>query len=124
MVHHKQIQKENLQQLNKDKKGQQHETEIDGVFLIDEILAKKGDKYHIKWTGYTTTTWEPSSSVPPFIRDYYKKTGRSKLPNPRILDSRVCGEYLVLVESSRTFFVFSVQLKSHFVKLISVHKLK
>ena len=91
VVHHKQMKAENLAQLNKDKRGQQHDTEIDGVFLIEEILEKKGTTYHIKWKGYSTTTWEPAASVPKFIQDFYKRTGMSKLPKPRILDSRVCG---------------------------------
>ena len=91
VVHHKDIRADNLSQLNRDKRSQQHDTEIDGVFVIEEILEKKGTKYHIKWKGYTTTTWEPASAVPLFIRDFYDRTGQSKLPKPRILDSRVCG---------------------------------
>ena len=95
VVHHKQIKADNLAQLNKDKKGQQHDTDMDGVFLIEEILEKKASRYHIKWKGYTVTTWEPASSVPKFIKDFYQRTGQSKLPKPRILDSRVCGRHCI-----------------------------
>ena len=97
VVHHKQMKPDNLAQLNKDKRGQQHDTDVDGVFLIEEILEKKGTKYHIKWKGYSTTTWEPASSVPQFIQDFYKRTGKSRLPKPRILDSRVCGMGICIV---------------------------
>ena len=74
-----------------DKRGQQHETELDGIFMIEKILGKKGNKYHIQWQGYTTTTWEPSANIPKFIRDYYERTGKSTLPNPKILDTRTIG---------------------------------
>ena len=40
-------------------KNRLHDSELDGVFLIEKILEKKQDKYHIKWQGYSTTTWEP-----------------------------------------------------------------
>ena len=84
MVPHKLIKKENLAKLNKDKRDKMHDTELDGVFLIEEILEKKENEYHIKWKGYTTTTWEPASTVPKFIRDFYR-TGQKKLPNPKII---------------------------------------
>ena len=90
-LHHKQIQKESLQKLNKDKKNEQHDAELDGVFLVDEVLEKCGDMFHIKWKGYATTTWEPESNIPQFIKDYYIRTGNSRLPKPRIMDSRVVG---------------------------------
>ena len=40
-----------------------HDTELDGIFLIEEVLEKKGGRYHIKWRGYSTTTWEPASRI-------------------------------------------------------------
>ena len=73
-------------------KNRLHDSELDGVFLIEKILEKKQDKYHIKWQGYSTTTWEPRKNIPKFIRDYFERTGKSNLPNPRILDTRTCGE--------------------------------
>ena len=90
-LHHKQLEQKNVRALNEDKKDRQHAAELDGVFVIDEILEEKNGSYHIKWKGYTATTWEPSDHVPKFIRDYYKKTGQSKLPKPRIIDTRVMG---------------------------------
>ena len=107
VIHHKQIKADSLAQLNKDKKGQQHDSDLDGVFLIEEILEKKANRYHIKWKGYSVTTWEPASSVPQFIQDFYQRTGQSKLPKPRILDSRVYGRnsiylpWLILFHQSR-----------------------
>ena len=94
-MHHKQIDKESLSSLNRDKKNQQHDTELDGVFLIEEILGKEDDKFHIKWASYTTTTWEPAKNIPKFIRDYYSRTGSFLLPKPRILDTRVSGECIL-----------------------------
>ena len=91
-LHHKQIQKQSLEKLNKDKKDQQHDAELDGVFLIEEILEKNGDNFHIKWNGYDTTTWEPAENIPKFIQEFYIRTGQSKLPKPRIMDTRVVGE--------------------------------
>ena len=104
VMHHKQIQEENLAKLNKDKKGQQHDSELDGVFLIEEILAKRGERYHIKWKGYSTTTWEPAKNVPMFIQEFYQRTGQSKLPKPRIVDSRISGNLILL------FFIYGQQI--------------
>ena len=52
-------------------KNRLHDSELDGVFLIEKILEKKQDKYHIKWQGYSTTTWEPRKNIPKFIRDLF-----------------------------------------------------
>ena len=96
-LHHKQLEESSLATLNRDKKNRQHDSELDGVFLVEEILGVKDDRYHVKWKGYQTTTWEPSKNIPKFIKDFYKKTGKSKLPKPRILDTRTCGEYNILI---------------------------
>ena len=90
-LHHKQIEESSLAVLNRDKKNRQHDAELDGVFLVEEILEKKGGKYHIKWAGYSATTWEPAKNIPKFIRDFYDRTKISKLPYPRILDTRTIG---------------------------------
>lgn len=96
-LHHKQLEESSLAVLNRDKKNRQHDAELDGVFLVEEILDKKGDKYHIKWKGYTATTWEPSKNIPKFIRDFYERTGVSKLPKPRILDTRKTGRSIPIL---------------------------
>ena len=99
-LHHKQIQKQSLDKLNKDKKNQQHESELDGVFLIEKILDEKAGFYHIQWKGYETTTWEPAENIPKFIRDYYCRTGISVLPKPRILDSRIIGRISMRISAN------------------------
>ena len=91
-LHHKQIDESNLAILNKDKKNRQHDSELDGMFLVEEILERKKDKYHIKWKGYSATTWESSKNIPKFIKDFYDRTGQSKLPKPRILATRTSGK--------------------------------
>ena len=91
VISHKDLERSNVELLNADKKGQQHEVELDGVFLVEEILEKKGQRYHIKWKGYEVTTWEPAHHIPKFIRDYHERTGQGLLPTPRILETRKTG---------------------------------
>ena len=89
-----------METLNADRKGQQHDAELDGVFQVEEILEQRKQKFHIKWKGYTTTTWEPAKNIPKFMRDFYARTGIGKLPNPRILESRSYGKLLCIFVKS------------------------
>ena len=77
-----------------------HDQEKDGIFLIEEIIAKKREKnkelFLIKWKGYSTQTWEPASTVPQFLRDAFIKTGSGRLPKPRIRNSKVCGKLYII----------------------------
>ena len=47
----------------------------DSVYIIEEILGSRKQKniveYHIKWEGYSETTWEPSKNIPSCIRNYF-----------------------------------------------------
>ena len=38
------------------------------LILSEKILSEINGKYHIKWKGYETTTWEPSENIPKFIK--------------------------------------------------------
>ena len=73
-----------------------HDTEKDGIFLIEEIKEKRyrknKEQYLIKWKGYKTMTWELAASVPLFLRQHFDKTGYGTVPKPRIRNSKVCGE--------------------------------
>ena len=41
-------------------------------------------EYHIKWESYEETTWEPEKNIPSYIRNYYERTGISKIPVPKV----------------------------------------
>jgi len=87
------------------------------VYNIETLLEKKGNKYLVKWEGYSDAdnTWEPSSSIPKHILAFYEEDqSRFGQPAPdaeddveeeeevfevdKILEKRVRGkktEYLV-----------------------------
>ena len=114
IIHHKQLQKESLAALNKDKIDQMYETEKDGIFLIEEIVKKrsnkKKDEYLIKWEGYTTMTWELASTVPLFLRQRFNKTGLGTIPKPKIRSSKVCGELFSGVSLHiKVFILFNIR---------------
>ena len=45
------------------------------VYNIETLLEKKGNKYLVKWEGYSDAdnTWEPSSSIPKHILAFYEE---------------------------------------------------
>ena len=51
--------------------------------------------YLVKWENYAKPTWEPKENIPPFITNYYEKTGSSNIPNARIKHTKVVGNVLV-----------------------------
>ena len=78
--------KESLELLNKEHVNSDSDALHDTLFIIEEIRGKKiEDKqtyYQIKWEGYKSETWEPSKNIPTFIKNYYERTGRAKIPTP------------------------------------------
>ena len=49
-------------------------------------------KYLIKWENYDETTWEPEDNIPAIFRNYYNKTGKENIPQPRIKHSKTVGK--------------------------------
>ena len=45
------------------------------VYNVETLLEKKGNKYLVKWEGYSDAdnTWEPSSSIPKHILEFYEE---------------------------------------------------
>jgi len=62
--------------------------EDEEVYNIEALMKKKGSKYLVKWEDYSTehNTWEPKSSIPDFILQYYEMDP-SRLGNPAPSDS-------------------------------------
>merc|ERR1712130_874813 len=62
--------------------------EDEEVYNIEALIKKKGSKYLVKWEDYSTehNTWEPKSSIPDFILQYYEMDP-SRLGNPAPSDS-------------------------------------
>ena len=48
-------------------------------------------EYHIKWESYEETTWEPEKNIPSYIRNYYDRTGNSRIPVPKVKEARRAG---------------------------------
>ena len=79
------------------------------TFNIEKLLEKKGNKYFVKWEGYSDkdNTWEPAGSIPQHILKFYEEDpSRYGQPYPdeveleaeKILDKKMKGkkvEYLV-----------------------------
>merc|ERR1712193_164427 len=44
------------------------------VYNVETLLEKKGNKYLVKWEGYSDkdNTWEPASSIPKHILKFYE----------------------------------------------------
>jgi len=53
------------------------------VYTIEALLEKKGSRFLVKWENYTEefNTWEPKSSIPTSILQYYEKDS-SRLGQP------------------------------------------
>lgn len=70
----------------------------DNVYIVEEIKDTKhvnGVEYYlIKWEDYLAETWEPASNIPPFMINYFKKTGNGVVPTPRIAGKRKKGTAL------------------------------
>lgn len=82
--------------MSKEKSKQYQEQDYtDSVYIIEEILgsrrAGKGKEYHIKWESYQETTWEPEKNIPSSIRNYYDRTGNSRIPVPKVKEARRAG---------------------------------
>ena len=86
------------------------------VYNVETLLEKKGNKYLVKWEGYSDkdNTWEPASSIPKHILKFYEvdstrfgfpapetdeeEEGENEFEVDKIMDKRVAGsktEYLV-----------------------------
>ena len=54
---------------NEGRKKKTSSSKQEDVFNIEALIEKKGSKYLVKWENYTDdqNTWEPRSSIPPFI---------------------------------------------------------
>jgi len=65
----------------KEKKSSEEET-----YNIEALVKKKGSKYLVKWENFADkyNTWEPISSIPPFILKFYEEDmSRLGLPAPQ-----------------------------------------
>merc|ERR1711936_1317349 len=53
------------------------------VFIIEKLMEKKGKKYYVKWLNFPEDecTWEPRSSIPEHIVDFYEED-LSRLGSP------------------------------------------
>jgi len=58
----------------KPKKNTSKQKESEEVYNIESLVKKKGNKYLVKWENYgeDQNTWEPESSIPSFILQFYK----------------------------------------------------
>ena len=76
-------------------KKKTRELENDSIFVIEKIIGKceenKEVKYHIKWENYEETTWEPEDNIPLVFRNFYNKTGKQNIPQPRIKHTKKVG---------------------------------
>ena len=64
------------------------------LFLLEILGVRhkgKNLEYNIKWEDYEDSTWEPSTNIPKFIRDYYESTGNGKVPTPRVKEVKKVG---------------------------------
>ena len=58
---------------------------------LSENVKNKEVKYHIKWENYEETTWEPEDNFPLVFRNFYNKTGKQIIPQPRIKHTKKVG---------------------------------
>ena len=89
------LSKETLQILNAEHVDSDSAALHDTLFVIEEINGKKNMEkdtfYKIKWEGYKQETWEPSKNIPVFIKNFYERTGRSKIPSPYVKHTKQIG---------------------------------
>ena len=89
------LRKETLENLNLQNSAGNYHQDRDNIFVLEEIAKKresdKGLDYLVKFENYENPVWELSTSIPPFIINYYEKTGRSKIPPARIKHTKTVG---------------------------------
>eukprot|EP00092_Neocalanus_flemingeri_P029705 GFUD01032252.1.p1 GENE.GFUD01032252.1~~GFUD01032252.1.p1 ORF type:complete len:727 (+),score=284.09 GFUD01032252.1:67-2247(+) len=63
------------------------------VYIIESLIKKHGSKYFVKWENFPSdqNTWEPKSSIPEFIIQYYEEDP-SRLGTPAPAESQALAQ--------------------------------
>ena len=87
---------ENVKKLRSSVRSVKSERTDDDIYNVEGLHGKKKTKkgewlYLVQWQGYSSKTWEKSSNIPKYIRDFYDKTGKNEIPKPRIKSVKKAG---------------------------------
>ena len=90
-----QLNTDNVRKLRSTVKQQKTEKTEDDIFTVKGLHGRKkvkgGVSYLVEWVGYAEKTWEISSNIPKFIRDFYERTGKCEIPKPRVKTVKKAG---------------------------------
>jgi len=68
---------------------QKKEEPVEDIYLIESLKEKKGNKFLVKWENFPDeeSTWEPKSSIPDYILQFYEADllGRLGTPAPAVI---------------------------------------
>ena len=66
---------ENIQGIFYEKELQLSEMKEDGLYIIEKIIKKVGDKYHIKWRNYSIefNSWINKNDIVKYVYKYVIK---------------------------------------------------
>jgi hypothetical protein len=59
--------------------------------LHEKRVQQDDVQYLVEWEGYKTFTWEVSTNIPKFIRDYFEQTKKNNIPKPRVKRTKTVG---------------------------------